>query len=230
MLKIDFDTLPETLLQMKKWDIVSIAGKELCITKWTMSYPTIQLTKTSKSKGRGLTRDGKIMMSFDTDASKVMNGDSKCYRLHAIEGVDCDGNKWFIYKNVPSHEFVNTGSEDPWTVYVDAYRKADCTSTYGRHLQAAEVVSRKFPHVRAIKNAFTIERVNASSLESRIHAITELLTSMDWTSNAHMHEVIEFFKKSKGIDVNQILKHVKETNDSNRAIERYAEKHPSEFV
>lgn len=239
MHKIDFDTSNSELDKVRRWDIIEIQGKTLClIDKWTTT-PKIELNKTSKSKGRGLTRDNKIVMYYDPKAtsdfgSKLKSKDYSTWRLQRLKGIDSDGNTWTIAIEQPSHKIASFDGDDPWTAYVTAYREAKAKDpklgSYKLHNIATEAVSKKIKKIEADKSKITVKREYSDSVSSRTTQIIDFLSSVDWASESKTEQIIKFFKDAKGVDLEDVFNQVKNHTKTNRAIADYAAKHPEEFA
>lgn len=239
MQKIDFDTSNSELDKVRRWDIIEIQGKTLClIDKWTTT-PKIELNKTSKSKGRGLTRDNKIVMYFDSKAtqdfgSKLKSKDYSTWRLQRLKGIDSDGNTWTIAIEQPSHKIASFDGDDPWTIYVTTYREAKAkepkTSSYRLHNLATETVSKKIKKIEADSSKIIVKREYSDSVKSRSTQLVNFLSDVDWISENKVEQLFDFFKDAKGVDMQDVLKQVKSLTKTNRAIAKYAEKHPEEFA
>ena len=237
--KIDFNTPDSELKNVRNWDIIEIQGKTLClIDKWTMT-PKIELKKTAKSKGRGLTRDNKIVMYFDPKATqdfgtKLKSKDYSAWRLQRLKGIDSDGNTWTVAIEQPSHKIVSFDGDDPWTTYVAAYREAKTNEpklgSYKLHNIATEAVSKKIKKIEADESKITIKRDYSDSVQSRTNQLVSFLHNVDWVNEKKVDQLLDFFKDAKGVDMQDVLKQVKSLTKTNRAIAKYAEKHPEEFA
>ena len=164
MLKVDYDTPYNEFKNLKKYDIAEICGKQLVITHIVSSYPKVIIKKTSKSKGRPLTRASDIIASFlpINDSGKYVY-DDKHTRLGWGRGIDDNGVEWTFTIDEPGYAVDAAGSkQDPWTVYVAAYRdfkqQKPSKGTQQAQLAAEKALWTEFKNIKAIDNAVNLKK------------------------------------------------------------------------
>ena len=232
MLKVDYDTPYNEFKNLKKYDIAEICGKQLVITHIIPGYPKVIIKKTSKSKGRPLTRASDITASFlpINDSGKYVY-DDKHKRLGWGRGIDSNGVEWTFTIDEPGYVVDTAGSnQDPWTVYVATYRdfkqQNPSKGTQQAQLAAEKALWTEFKNVKAINNAVNLKN-NDDKPYDNIYGLLRWVTTQRPTV---LKQVIQFLKNAKGIDFDKMLDDVYRHNKQDEGIAKYAEKHPELFA
>lgn len=233
MLKIDYDTPYNEFKKLKNYDIAEVCGKQLVITHIVPDFPRVIIKKTSKSKGRPLTRASDINASFlrINDSGKYVYGDDKYSRLGWGRGIDKDGVEWTFTIDKPGYVVDTAGSsQDPWTVYVAAYRdfkQHNATKgTQQAQIAAEKALWSEFKNVKAIDTAVKLKKSDDKPYDN-IYGLLRWVTTKRPTI---LKQVIQFLKNAKGIDFDKMLDDVYRHNKQDEGIAKYAEKHPELFA
>lgn len=233
MLKIDYDTPYSEFKKLKNYDIAEVCGKQLVITHIVPDFPRVIIKKTSKSKGRPLTRASDINASFlrINDSGKYVYGDDKYSRLGWGRGIDKDGVEWTFTIDKPGYVVDTAGSsQDPWTMYVAAYRDFKqhnaAKGTQQAQIAAEKALWSEFKNVKAIDTAVKLKKSDDKPYDN-IYGLLRWVTTKRPTI---LKQVIQFLKNAKGIDFDKMLDDVYRHNKQDEGIAKYAEKHPELFA
>lgn len=233
MLKIDYDTPYNEFKKLKNYDIAEVCGKQLVITHIVPDFPRVIIKKTSKSKGRPLTRASDINASFlrINDSGKYVYGDDKYSRLGWGRGIDKDGVEWTFTIDKPGYVVDTAGSsQDPWTMYVAAYRDFKqhnaAKGTQQAQIAAEKALWSEFKNVKAIDTAVKLKKSDDKPYDN-IYGLLRWVTTKRPTI---LKQVIQFLKNAKGIDFDKMLDDVYRHNKQDEGIAKYAEKHPELFA
>ena len=234
--KIDFNQPIGNFKTINQGDIVEYDGKKYYLEQTWPATPEVELKKTSKSKGRPLTRAGTIDVRYDPYIDDKLSWHrshdqlQKIMRFGALRLVDDQGIEWLASVKQPGYEITNAGILDPWTVYVAAYRQAKTDdpkgSSYKWKLAADKELWSKFKTIKVIDSQIKMEK-RATNSEV---VIENILADLDWKDDKRIHQTLEFFKDAKGVDLEKVMERVKSLTKTNRAIAKYAEKHPEDFA
>ena len=238
--KVEFGMTREQLIKidLKLYDFVEFRGKKYIVTNLDRtSYPKVTVKKTAKSKGRPLTRAKDIVVAYNpfTEPGKKITDDqyNKIAHLLKLTLIDNKGQEWTAVLPEDQYEIVNKGQQDPWTIYVDAYRKAKEQSV--RSYLWADTARKALwdavgGKIEPIMSSVKIEKEGSDPKENVEDTIKRFL----WSSNKKaVSEVVEFFKSGIKLDYDKLVpqwkKEVDERDKSIRATAKYAEKHPEQF-